>query len=177
MDSDRRIEDPHDKESIVFLVYPEETGGAWMRYEVRFQPGGSSAHSHLHPSQEQRLEVMQGRMGFKMKGVARVYEPGEKVVVPAGVEHFQRNAGDEELICLQEQHPAGEMENLLRNSFGLVRDGRMNTLQVAATLAEFSDVMRHTGWQRWILAALAPVARTLGYKGRYRKYERGGATP
>lgn len=175
MDDHRRIENPHDKESIAFVTYPEEADGDWIRYEVRFQPGGAGAHSHSHPTQEQRLEVVQGRMGFKMDGVSKVYEVGEKVVVPAGAEHFQWNAGDVELVCLQEQHPAGEMESMLRNSFGLVRDGRMNTLQVAAVLDEYADVMRHTGWQHWALKALAPLAKLLGYRGRYDEYERTGA--
>jgi hypothetical protein len=31
-----RIENPTDKESITFLVYPEPGGRDWMRYEVRY---------------------------------------------------------------------------------------------------------------------------------------------
>lgn len=176
-DRQDRIENPQDKESIIFLSDPEETGGRFMRYEVRYQAGGRSAHSHCHPTQTQILEVIQGKMGFTMDGISRVYLPGEEVTVRPGIHHYQWNAGEGEVAILQQQWPAGEMESFLRNSFGLVRDGRMSTLQVAATLGQYEDVVLHSGWRRWALWALGFVARALGHKGSYPEYERSVSIP
>ncbi|MFT5041961.1 MAG: quercetin dioxygenase-like cupin family protein [Hyphomicrobiaceae bacterium] len=168
----RTIENPADQETVTFLAYPEETDDGALRYEVRFRAGGKSAHSHFHPTQDQRLEVVSGQMGFEVEGVSKIYGPGEKVHVPKATKHYQWNAGDVEIVVFQEQFPAGEMESFLRNSFGLVRDGRMNTLHAAATLAFYRDVMTHAGWQRWVLVLIAPIAGLHGYKGSYEEYER-----
>lgn len=171
-DNNRTIYNPHDLETIVFLDYPEDTEDGCLRYKVSYRGGGKSAHAHTHPTQEQRLTVLSGKMGFRIGSDSREYGPGETLSVAKGLPHYQWNAGDSDVVILQEQHPAGEMESFLRNSFGLVQDGRMNTLQVAATLLRYRKVLAHAGWQRWILTLLAPLAWILGYRGGYEEYER-----
>ncbi|HYC57774.1 MAG TPA: cupin domain-containing protein [Candidatus Binatia bacterium] len=170
-----RIENPADRESVVFLSLPASPDVDPLRFEVHYRAGGSGAHEHVHPFQHQRIEVRQGLMGFRLRGIERIYRPGEVVEVEPGAPHLQWNAGDEELVCLQEQRPAGEMEKFLRVVFGLVSDGRMTTLQSAAVLAEFSACTRHVGWRRGIFLLLGVVARALGYRGRPAEYYGGGS--
>ena len=50
---------------------------------------------HIHPLQEERFEVVDGTMRFRMGRERIVAGPGEVVVVPAGVPHDFANAGDD----------------------------------------------------------------------------------
>lgn len=168
--SQRTIHNPSDRETVTFLVTGEESDGEFIRYEVRFAKGGSSAHEHRHPHQNQFIRVVRGRMGFSIDGAARIYEAGETLDIPPGTRHGQWNAGDDELVMVQEQRPAGRMEEFLRTVFGLVRDGRMNTFQAAVMLSEYEDCTRHVGWKALAMRAIAVVARRLGYTAHHAEY-------
>jgi hypothetical protein len=101
-------------------------------------------------------------------------------MAPAGVAHDWWNAGDEEAHVVVEIRPAARFEEMIRNTFGLVQDGKTDAkgmpslLQLALLAREFDDTIRFTkpprSVQRVLFSVLAPVARLRGLRGRYPKY-------
>ena len=104
--------------------------------------------------------------------------------MPAGVAHDWWNAGEEEARIVVEVAPGARFEEMIKNLYGLARDGKTNAkgrpglLQASLFAREFEDVLRFTKptrtVQRVLFAVLAPIARLLGYMGSYPEYlERG----
>ena len=88
------IENPVTGERIVFRKTSQETGGEAVVIETFVQPDGFVAAAHVHPSQEERFEVLAGTVGFKIGRSKREAGPGERITVPAGTPHKFWNAGD-----------------------------------------------------------------------------------
>ena len=60
-------------------------------------PVGEHIGMEVHPENDQVLVVVAGRASSVLDGVIQDVAEGQMVVVPAGVEHDIRNAGDEAL--------------------------------------------------------------------------------
>ena len=60
-------------------------------------PPGGAIGMETHPDNDQVLVVVAGRAESVLDGVTQEVGEGQMVVVPAGVEHDVRNAGDEAL--------------------------------------------------------------------------------
>ena len=82
-------------ERIVFRKTSRETDGAAVVIETFVQPNGFVAAAHVHPSQEERFEVLSGSVGFKIGRKQLVAGPGQRLTVPAGTPHKFWNAGDD----------------------------------------------------------------------------------
>ena len=64
-----------------------ETDGALLEMEASYSGEGGMPPAHLHPSQLERFEVLEGAMQTIVDGVERRYETGERFEVPAGTVH------------------------------------------------------------------------------------------
>jgi hypothetical protein len=148
--------------------------------DLYVRPGGAVAGEHVHPRIEEWFTVASGRVGFRLDGRESIAPHNERLHVPGGVAHEWWNAGEEEAHVVVEVAPGARFEAMIKNLFGLARDGRTNgqgmpnLLQAALFAREFDDVLRFTKPPRPVqgvlFAALAPVARFLGYRGSYPKY-------
>jgi hypothetical protein len=69
-----------------------ETDGELLEMEASYDGDGPLPPEHLHPSQLERFEVLEGAMRTIIAGVERRYETGEAFEVPAGTPH--QMAGD-----------------------------------------------------------------------------------
>jgi quercetin dioxygenase-like cupin family protein len=78
------IENPATGERIVFRQTSRETNGAAVVIETYVQPNGFVAAAHVHPSQEERFEVLRGTVGFRVGREKLVAGPGKRLTVPAG---------------------------------------------------------------------------------------------
>jgi quercetin dioxygenase-like cupin family protein len=107
------IENPVTGERIVFRKTSRDTGGQAVVIETFVQPHGFVAAAHVHPSQEERFEVLRGTVGFKIGREKIVAGPGTRVTVPAGTSHKFWNAGDTEAQFVCEVRPALQFESLL----------------------------------------------------------------
>ena len=54
------IENPVTGERLVFRKTSRETGGQAVVFETFVQPNGFVAAAHVHPSQEERFEILRG---------------------------------------------------------------------------------------------------------------------
>jgi hypothetical protein len=59
------IENPATGERVRFEETATESGGARLRFEMVFAAQGFVAQEHLHPSQEERHEVISGTLGYE----------------------------------------------------------------------------------------------------------------
>jgi hypothetical protein len=141
------------------------------------RPNGFVAAAHVHPSQEERFEVLKGSVGFKIGRKKLVAEPGQRLTVPAGTPHKFWNAGDDEAHFVCEVRPALQFEQLLEAMFALANDGKTNRkgmpnpLRLAVIAREHFDTVQlpfpPAFMQRAGLAIAAPLGRILGYGATY----------
>src|SRR3954453_3950622 len=64
-----------------------ETDGELLEMEASYSGEAGMPPEHLHPSQVERFEVLEGSMHAIVGGEERIYEVGESFEVPAGTPH------------------------------------------------------------------------------------------
>jgi quercetin dioxygenase-like cupin family protein len=170
------LESPINGQRAIFRDTAGDTGGALLRLDFFVAPGGFLGSEHLHPKQEERIEVLSGTLRCRISGRERSVGMGEIIAIPQGTPHTLWNESQEEAHALVEYRPALRMETL----FGLGRDGKtyeegsLRLLQGAVMLEEYKDEYRLARpplpVQKTLLAVLAPIGRLLGYRARYARY-------
>ena len=171
------IENPVTGERIVFRKTSRETGGQAVVIEAYVQPNGFVAAAHVHPSQEERFEILRGSVGFKIGRKKLVAGPGQRLTVPAGTPHKFWNVGDDEAHFVCEVRPALQFESLLETMFTLAEDGKTNKkgmpnpLRLAVIARAHFDTVRLPQPPAWLhrasLALGAPMGRLFGYRATY----------
>lgn len=174
------LESPTNGQRAVFRETAEDTGGELLRLDFFVAPGGFLGSEHLHPRQEERIEVLSGEPRCRAGGRDQTLGRGDAIAVPPGAPHTLWNEGAEEAHALVEYRPALQMEILFETLFGLGRDGKTdeegspNLLQGAVILKEYEDEYRLARpplpVQKAFVAVLAPIGRLLGYRARYPRY-------
>ncbi len=173
-------ENPITGERAVVRVGTEESGGELLVVDLYVSPAGRVAAEHVHPILNEWFTVIRGRIGFRLDGQQSVAEIDKRLHVRPGTAHDWWNAGEEEAHVVVEVSPAARFEEAISTIFGLARDGKTNSkgmpnpLQLALLAREFEDVLYFTkpprAVQKVLFAALAPVARLLGYRGSHPEY-------
>jgi quercetin dioxygenase-like cupin family protein len=171
------LENPVSGERIVFRETAADTGGKLLAIDVELSPDGHAPGMHVHPLQEERFEVISGRMRFRVGLRTAIAEPGDVVVVPRGTAHAFENAGTGDARARAEVRPALRMEELFETAVALAREGRTTKkglprpLDLALFVNEYRDEVRGAfppAWlQRAALAPLAWIATRRGYGARY----------
>ena len=171
------IENPVSGERITFRKTAADTGGELLAVDLELSPDGQVPGMHLHPIQEERFEVTEGTMRFKMGGKKVTAHPGDVVVVPPGVRHKFVNAGDEGARAHVEVRPALRMEQLFETTVALAEEGRTTRkglpkpLDLALFVREFEQEVQAPFPPAWVvratLAPLAWLATKRGYGERY----------
>jgi mannose-6-phosphate isomerase-like protein (cupin superfamily) len=172
------LENPATGERVTFLETAAESGGERLRFEMLFEPQGFVAQEHLHPSQEERHEVVSGTLGVVVDGKERLLGPGDVLVVPAGTPHRLVEYGT--VHARFQLRPALRQEVLLETFAGLARDGRLgrrgfpSLLQLAVIATEFLPeghaAKPPAALQRATLGPLAALGRRRGYRPWYTAY-------
>ena len=175
------IENPVTGERIVFRQTSAETNGEAVVIECYVRPSGFVAKAHVHPSQTERFEILEGSLMFRLDGQELAAEPGERILVRAGMKHQFWNAGDGEARFRCEIRPALDFEQLIETMFTLAqagktnRKGMPNPLRLAVIARAHFDTVRlpfPPAWmQRLGLALGAPVGRLLGYRATYERVD------
>ena len=170
------LENPVSGERITFRATAADTEGALVAIDLEL-PAGRRVPGplHIHPKQEERFEVVEGTMRFRMAHKRIVAGAGEVVVVPAGVAHDFANAGETEAHVRVEIRPALKMERMFETAVALAEQGRTTRggipkpLDLALFTREFDDEVRAAFPPRWVQrAALAPLAWLASRRGRGR---------
>ena len=171
------IENPVTGERLVFKKTSAETDGEYVLFECFVKPSGFVAAAHVHPFQEERFQVLEGTVMFRIDGQELAAGPGDTILVAAGRKHQFWNAGDEKVRFACEVRPALQFEQLIETMFSLAqagktnRKGMPNPLRLAVIAQAHFDTVRlpfpPVWMQRMGLALGAPLGRLLGYGPTY----------
>ena len=109
--------------------------------------------------------MVRGVMRFRVRRERIIAEPGDVVVVPAGVRHDFANAGAETALVRVEIRPALKMEQLFETAVALAEQGRTmlggipRPLDLALFTREFEQEVQAAFPPRWLQRlALMPLA-------------------
>jgi quercetin dioxygenase-like cupin family protein len=174
----QRLENPTSGERITFRQTAAQTNGELVAVDLELPRGGRVPGGlHIHPSQEERFEVVKGTMRFRLRRETIIAGPGMVVVVPPGLPHDFANAGGEDALVRVEIRPALKMEQLFEMAVALAEEGRTmrkgipKPLDLALFTREFEQEVQAAFpplWmQRLALAPLAWLATRRGYAPRY----------
>jgi mannose-6-phosphate isomerase-like protein (cupin superfamily) len=171
------IHNPVTGERITFHQTSADTNGEAVVIECTVQPDGFVAAAHLHPSQTERFNVIDGRLGMKVGRKKLLLERGDVAEVEPGTPHKFWNMGEDEVRFVCEVRPALQFESLLETMFALAEDGKTNKkgmpnpLRLAVIARAHFDTVRlpqPPAWlQRASLALGAPMGRLFGYRPTY----------
>ncbi len=171
---------PASGERIVFRKRARDTRGELLEVTLYSAPTGFIPSPHVHPRQEERLEISGAPMTVRIGDEERVYKPGETAVVPPGVPHVVWNASGQDVEALMQFRPALDTETMFETFFGLAKDGRVgrnnvqNTLHLLALARTYREEMRVPPPGDRVVGVLAllvsPIGRVFGYRGRYDRY-------
>lgn len=162
----------------VFRETAADTDGELLQVDWIGDRGWTTGPDHVHPYQDERFEVISGKLGLRLNGVERVLDAGEAAVAPAGSPHAAWNAGSDRVHALIDFRPALRTEVAFEALAGLALDGKTNgagapknPLQLAVLLRHFEDEIYFLrpplAVQRVVFGPLAKVGRRLGYRAEY----------
>jgi quercetin dioxygenase-like cupin family protein len=171
------IENPVSGEKITFIQTSADTDGELLEIELELAADGAVPGAHIHPEQEERFEVIEGTMSFRMGLKKIVAGPGEVVTVPAGKVHAFKNAGDDTAKVRVQVRPALQMEQLFETTVALAEDGRTTgkgmpkPLDLALFVREYRrEVKAPFPPAPVVRALLAPLAWMATRKGHGERY-------
>ena len=175
--SGQTITNPVSGETLTFRQTAADTDGELLAFDLELTPDGHVPGLHVHGKQEERFEVVEGRMKFKLGLKTIIAEAGDVVVVPAGKAHKFENAGDEVAKARVEVRPALRMEDLLETTVQLAKEGRTNAKGMPKPVdfilftrefrAEVQGPFPPAWMQQALIAPLASIARRSRHADRY----------
>lgn len=146
----------------------EASGGEFVEMECVLDPGrGTDPHSH--PRQEERYEVVDGRLEVYRDGTWHTVTAGQSFDVPPGVVHAFRNASSSQVRFVNRHTPALAFQKHLETVDRLVRQGKVRGLKdprsvmhlcMSAVLHEPDVPVRPP---QWVIKTMAFLGRRLGY--------------
>jgi mannose-6-phosphate isomerase-like protein (cupin superfamily) len=167
------IENPVTWERITFVRTSDQTGGAMAEMELELSPTAFLAAEHIHRSQEERFEVLDGHILLRCGGVESVSGPGETVAVPPGTAHAWAPYGGAGARVRLTFTPGAGIEQFFDEFFRLGREGRVNrkgmpSLPISARLGLAHDLYvagPPVPLQRLAFRGLASTSRLLPRAG------------
>jgi quercetin dioxygenase-like cupin family protein len=171
------LENTQSGERFTFRKTAADTNGEYLEFDLELQPGGQVPGKHVHPKQEERFEMLDGTMKFKLGRKTVVAKAGDVVTVPAGKAHKFANGGVTTAHVRVTVTPALKMEELFETVCELAADGRTlkngmpKPLDLALFVSQYRDEVQApfppAAVQRASLAPLAAIAKVRGHHERY----------
>jgi quercetin dioxygenase-like cupin family protein len=150
-----------------------------VEVESVYRPGAPDAPEHYHPHQEERFEVLSGRVRVGLPAGPRELGPGDRLTIPPGTPHTFGGLEEEDARLNWQTLPALKTAAFFETVWGLAEDGKVNSkgmpnpLQLAVIAREYDQEFRLTkpprAIQRLLFTPLAALGRLAGYKGHYRR--------
>jgi mannose-6-phosphate isomerase-like protein (cupin superfamily) len=129
----------------------------------------TSEDGHIHPQQEERFEVIEGRAQFLIGDLQVVLAPGQVGVVPPNTIHNWIALDGKPVRVKAHFSPALDTGPWFLSFHGQLAKGDMNLLQAAVICSEFKKgtplpVNPHPILWKILVKILAPIGRLIGYK-------------
>ena len=118
------IEDPVLRQRLEFERTTDEDGSEVLHVKMWVDPGGG-VPPHIHPSVEERFDVLEGNPSFLAGRRWQTASPGETVVVPPGVRHAYRNRSEGTAHVICHARPPSTLQEFLEETAALGRAGKL----------------------------------------------------
>jgi quercetin dioxygenase-like cupin family protein len=127
---------------LKFVETGAETGGAVHVQEARYASHSKPPPYHCHPRQDERFQILEGGLEFRLDGTTQRFAAGAEVTVPRGVFHHAHNPHATPAIIRWETRPALRTAELFEALYRSARGRpRPPLAEAAAILREYSDEM------------------------------------
>lgn len=175
-----QIVDPVLRQRLAFTTTRDDDGTEVLHVDTWIDPGGGVT-PHVHPSMEERFEVLDGTVSFLAGRDWTPYAAGQTAIVPAGTRHAYRNdsAAPAHMVC--HVRPPSTLRAFLEDAAALGRAGLTTrhalpksprALMIAAVVAQANFAMVELGFpplppaaiQRLVMPPLAALGRRRGYR-------------
>jgi mannose-6-phosphate isomerase-like protein (cupin superfamily) len=151
---------------IKFLETAVETAGQLHAQEGRYRPRSAFPPYHCHPRQDERFQILDGGLEFRIGGELRTVRAGDEIAIPRGVNHQARNPFDAAALVRWETRPALRSAELYRDLYAAAarHPGKRPPLhEAAAILREYRPELRLAKppalIQTIVFGCLAPFGR------------------
>jgi quercetin dioxygenase-like cupin family protein len=108
---------PASGDRVVVLVSARESAGARFRFEHLAGRPTPPPVDHVHPDQEESVEVLAGMLHCRVAGREHRLGPGDSLVIPAGVPHAVWNQDPAGCRSVGEFRPALDTQALFEAAF------------------------------------------------------------
>lgn len=125
---------------LEFLQTADDTNGALHEMRATYGPRSPWPPAHHHPVQEERFQVTDGQLLFRIDGRHRRVTAGQEVVIAAGAVHQVRNDTDTPAVAVWQTRPAGRTAEFLCAVHHARTDGTL--LDIARVVHTYRDVFR-----------------------------------
>ena len=182
----KQIEAPQLGLRMLFRAVSADTDGEAFRLDVFVEPDQPIFGKHMHPRQQERIEVLAGGLRGEVGGEQKVLATGEVSAIPPTVMHHWSSEPGEPTHLSVEFTPALRTEVVFETLIGLASEGKVRgsgmprLLQASVFIQEYGDELYFPipGPIKMVLARIvAPVARRFGYRPSYPKYSQGDPLP
>jgi quercetin dioxygenase-like cupin family protein len=151
-----------------------DSNGQFVGMNFVLPPNAVPPPPHVHPTQTEEFEVVEGPFELMVDGVWRTLETGEKASVPPRVVHTFRNKSAATRIVHSKHSPPGRFEDFIEHLCRLLpargitsgRDPRI-PIYISMVWLEYGDTLR-TGRdrERFGINVMARLGRILGFDTR-----------
>jgi mannose-6-phosphate isomerase-like protein (cupin superfamily) len=114
-----------------------------LAMEARYRGDAPLAQAHYHPSQDERFEVLSGRIHAVIDGEERWFDASETFDIPAGTSHQMAAEGPTRIRW--QVRPALRTAEFFERFYDALDNGFPEGTTREEFLAEYSDVFRLTG--------------------------------
>ena len=111
------LEDRTSGDRLIILVDSAESGGELFRFEYVARAVTTPPPDHVHKEQEERVEVLEGRVSCRLAGVERELGPGDTLTIRPGVAHAVWSADPRGSRSIGEFRPAMNTQAIFKRSF------------------------------------------------------------
>lgn len=133
-----------------------EGGEDVLHVETLVDPGGGVT-PHVHPTMEERFEVIAGRPEFLAGRRWNAAEPGETIVVPPGTRHAFRNRGGGVAHFACDATPPSTLQEFLEDAAALSRAGGITRRALPRSLDGLLQAAVMAHHHRDMVTLLAPL--------------------
>ncbi len=171
---------------MVFRETAADTNGEFLRLDIFISPDRAVFSKHMHPHQQETIEVVAGGLDGEVGDSAKSLRPGDVSIIPPEVMHHWHSLPGDETHLRVEFRPAMQIEVVFETILGLAADGKLKVngmpplMQSAVFIAEYGDMLYFpipAPIKKVMAVALAPIARRMGYRASYPKYTESVASP
>lgn len=173
------LKNPFTGDRYEFLATSADTDGDYVKIKVTVASKGIVGPNHIHLHQDERFEVISGKLAVMYEGKSFILFAGGAKEFPKNQPHNHYNGHNNRTVYIQTVAPALDFEYLLETLDGLGRDGKIRNGRIGflqqMVLLKYMDSKRvladvPLNFQNLLVNTFAPLGRILGHRAIYKKY-------